>query len=216
MEEMNCTCVNGYIFDRKEGPLGYPYDVVRLCPRCLEQSIRRRLPASISGGWEAWKPVPELSHAVGMLKNWKGSPWSVLLHADANSSNLGTGKTHAAWATSIAFASHGKTSRFWRASDYIEACRQAAANEVPWPTVLGPGHDLFILDDLGQDRTTAFGIEQVELLVDSRWSAQAPMLVTSNLTAAQIAETYPRAASRFQDGLMIPWRAPDYRIRRNR
>lgn len=47
-------------------------------------------------------------------------------------------------------------------------------------------YDLLILDDLGVERNTGFALELMYSIVDSRYKAQKPMIVTSNLTMAEM------------------------------
>lgn len=46
--------------------------------------------------------------------------------------------------------------------------------------------DLLILDDLGAERETSYAKEQIYSLVDGRYTAKRPMIVSTNLTPEQI------------------------------
>ena len=47
-------------------------------------------------------------------------------------------------------------------------------------------YSLLIIDDLGMERNTDFGLEQVYNVIDARWREQKPLLVTTNLTIEQL------------------------------
>ena len=43
-------------------------------------------------------------------------------------------------------------------------------------------YPLLILDDFGMERDTAYGLEQVYSVIDSRYRSRRPLIVTTNLT----------------------------------
>lgn len=53
------------------------------------------------------------------------------------------------------------------------------------------GTTALVLDDLDKARPTEYGAEQVFLAVDGRVTAGAPLLVTTNLTVAELARKFP-------------------------
>lgn len=100
----------------------------------------------------------------------------LLLYGD-----VGTGKTYLAaciandllnkgisvkWLTSMQIVERGN---FFNESEYAEYTRN----------ITSP--DLLIIDDLGAERGTEFALERVHSLVDTRISANKPMIVTTNI-----------------------------------
>lgn len=100
----------------------------------------------------------------------------LLLYGD-----VGTGKTYLAacianallnrgisvkWLTSMQIVERGN---FFNESEYAEYTRN----------IISP--DLLIIDDLGAERGTEFALERVHSLVDTRISANKPMIVTTNI-----------------------------------
>lgn len=95
--------------------------------------------------------------------------------------DVGTGKTYLAacianallnrgisvkWLTSMQIVERGS---FFNESEYAEYTRN----------ITSP--DLLIIDDLGAERGTEFALERVHSLVDTRISANKPMIVTTNI-----------------------------------
>lgn len=46
--------------------------------------------------------------------------------------------------------------------------------------------ELLIIDDLGIERNTEYALEQVYAVIDERYKAGKPLIITTNLTIAQI------------------------------
>ena len=100
----------------------------------------------------------------------------LLLYGD-----VGTGKTFLAACIANALLNQGirvkwlttmqivERSCFYSESEYAEYTRSIAAP------------DLLIIDDLGAERGTDFSLERVHSLVDTRISANKPMIVTTNI-----------------------------------
>jgi hypothetical protein len=71
---------------------------------------------------------------------------------------------------------------------------------------------LLILDDLGTEKLTDWAAEKLDTLIDHRYIKGLPLVVTTNVPAAQLS---PRIASRLQDrrlGRVVTLSGPDYRI----
>lgn len=58
---------------------------------------------------------------------------------------------------------------------------------------------LLIIDDLGAERSTDFALEKVYNIVDSRYRARLPIVLTTNLTMAEMKETTDIRYSRIYD-----------------
>lgn len=52
------------------------------------------------------------------------------------------------------------------------------------------GCGLLVLDDLGANRATEWAIEQLTQIIQSRYAASLPVVVTSNLSPVRLTETY--------------------------
>lgn len=72
---------------------------------------------------------------------------------------------------------------------------------------------VLVLDDLGTERTSAYVLDSLYVILDGRYSAMRSTIITSNLTLSEIAERYdPRLASRVAEGLVVKLDGPDYRL----
>lgn len=58
---------------------------------------------------------------------------------------------------------------------------------------------LLIIDDLGAERSTDFALEKVYNIIDSRYRASLPMILTTNLTLAEMKEAADLRYSRIYD-----------------
>lgn len=58
---------------------------------------------------------------------------------------------------------------------------------------------LLIIDDLGAERSTDFALEKVYNIVDSRYRAKLPMILTTNLTVEEMKETMDLRYARIYD-----------------
>jgi DNA replication protein DnaC len=75
--------------------------------------------------------------------------------------------------------------------------------------------DYLILDDLGAEKSTEWSISTLYLIIDKRYRAMNPTIVTTNLSIDEIGQGLSRRiASRLSSGKVITIKAPDYRMKR--
>jgi len=123
---------------------------------------------------------------------------------------VGHGKSHlAAAAVAAAYRRHGAPARFvWTTvAALMERSRPDGDDDG------GPGlavcrrAPVLVLDDLGAERATDWTTERLGLLVDQRWSAGLPIVVTANLAAGPdgplMAHTGERTYSRLVGGALV-------------
>lgn len=60
---------------------------------------------------------------------------------------------------------------------------------------------LLILDDLGVERETAYAKEQLQHFIDDRWLSRQPLIVTTNLSPADMQESIDLTQQRLYDRL---------------
>lgn len=81
---------------------------------------------------------------------------------------------------------------------------------------LGQHRGLVVLDDLGREKVSDWTGEVVYSLVNGRYEHQLPTVVTSNLTAAELAASpyWPAISRLAEDGELVKIEAPDRRLAR--
>jgi DNA replication protein DnaC len=73
-----------------------------------------------------------------------------------------------------------------------------------------------VLDDLGREKVTDWTGEVVYTLVNGRYEAMLPTVVTTNLTRSDLAESayWPAISRLAEDGALVAIEAEDRRLRR--
>lgn len=156
---------------------------------------------------------------------WIEAPHDTLILAGPK----GTGKTHAAWAL---YAHHAANATwdtlragaavFWSLPQLLDRLRPGNEEYTKpsmsaWEGSSGAPHridhmhnaqhsSLLILDDVGAERLTDWGREQLFLLIDHRYNQMLPTIVTTNLTPAELKQNIgDRIADRLVQGaLLVP------------
>ena len=80
-------------------------------------------------------------------------------------------------------------------------------------------YDLLIIDDLGAERNTEFATEQVYNLIDARYRAQLPLIVTTNLTVSEMNDPDTLEKKRIYDRILercVPVKVDSRHIRGER
>lgn len=106
--------------------------------------------------------------------------------------------------------------------------RGASAMITSFPRILGAGwdkqalarqmnrYDLLVIDDLGVERGSSYALETVYLVVDERYKARLPLIITTNLTLDQLRQPGDLACQRIYDRILelcvpIAFRGPSRR-----
>ncbi len=125
----------------------------------------------------------------------------------------GVGKTHLALAIAWEWFEDGLSVLFTRVDDLLDWLRRGYDD--------GTYHErlerlrrcsLLILDDLGAEHTSDWAGEKIDRIVDWRYVARMPLVVTTNARSEDLA---PRVVSRLADhscSVVVPIDAEDYRI----
>ena len=100
----------------------------------------------------------------------------LLLYGD-----VGTGKTYLAACIANALLNQGVSVKWLTAMQIVERSCFYSESEYAEYTRSITAPDLLIIDDLGAERGTDFALERVHSLVDTRISANKPMIVTTNI-----------------------------------
>ncbi|MCC7371401.1 MAG: ATP-binding protein [Chloroflexi bacterium] len=128
----------------------------------------------------------------------------------------GTGKTHLAAAIANERRAGGNTAYFITAPDLLDYLRSAYApdSKVSYDKVFEAVRTapLLVLDDLGAQSGTSWAQEKLFQLLNYRYNAELPTVITSNLT---LKEQDPRIESRMLDPRLCdvwPLDVPPYRL----
>lgn len=112
---------------------------------------------------------------------------------------IGTGKTHAAYAVGNAALAQGQYVLAATVGDLLDAMRPGT-NDSRDLEHDARECDLLVLDDLGAgNQASAWAQERLTMLLDARMRHERRTVVTTNLTSAQIAESW---GPRFLDRLL--------------
>lgn len=77
-------------------------------------------------------------------------------------------------------------------------------------------YDLITIDDLGIERNTEYSLEQMYMVIDSRYRCGKPMIVTTNLTPEEMQSTHDYAHRRIYDRILercVPLKVNNMNIR---
>jgi DNA replication protein DnaC len=152
--------------------------------------------------------APEMAEArTACLRLLAGEMWCVFLIG-----GFGNGKTHLAIATLNEWTRQGGNGYFTKTADWLALLRRHVdppEGEVDAEQLLDNyvAVPMLALDDLGAEKVTEWGGEQLYRLLDRRCDARRPTIVTSN---AAVDALDPRIVSRLREGLVI-CRSPDVR-----
>lgn len=113
---------------------------------------------------------------------------------------VGTGKTHAACAAVRPLVERGASLAFW---PVVRLLDQLRPGREPDPYEGAVEADVLVLDDLGAERATEWTAERLYAIVNDRWLAEKPTVVTANLSPPQLSQADERLASRLLGGATI-------------
>lgn len=99
------------------------------------------------------------------------------------------GKTFMAEAITSEIVNKGYSALFRTASEVVQTFQYDNKAEVNRIRDAVKAVDLLVIDDLGAQRSTAFADEVVFTIIDERYSARKPIIVTTNATVEEMAGT---------------------------
>lgn len=124
----------------------------------------------------------------------------------------GVGKTHLAMAIAWEWFDDGFNVLFSRADDLLDWLRQGYDDNTYHKRFESiRRRHLLVLDDLGTEQAKDWAGEKLDRIIDWRYSARMPLVVTTNAKSEELA---PRVASRLADkscSVVVQIDAEDYR-----
>lgn len=187
------------------------------CPDCYEPlslDDRLRLSGVVNPtDFASWRPVPEMAEAYEACQQLlRGERWCVFLRGV-----WGCGKTHLAKATTRAWLESEGTAIFRKVPRLLDELRdtydranrtrdedeQARSwHSLTWILDAMRGTGLLVLDDLGAQSQTPWASEKLYTVIDDRYEAKAPLVVTSNVRSSEEREM-ERTLDRLAPGLVV-------------
>jgi DNA replication protein DnaC len=226
-----CPLCGGAGFIRLDVPLGHPQFGKAVACRCKRQAVRERKMSSLRrasnldhlgkmsfatfqterhGAPEVTQALQEALHTA---QEFAAHPAGWLVFTGT----YGCGKTHLAAAIANHCIEQGREVLFVVVPDLLDHLRATYAPDSPvsyderFNQIRNIG--LLMLDDLGIQNATPWAVEKLYQLLNYRYNADLPTVITTNQTLDDID---PRLASRFKDQdtvHIIPIYAPDYRTK---
>lgn len=115
--------------------------------------------------------------------------------------NVGTGKTYLAAAIANDIIEQGYTARMTNFSTIDAEIKDKNGNPASYIKNLMK-NDLLIIDDLDAERSTEYMQETVHNIIDRRHTTHKPMIVTTNLSSAELKNAKDRTKSRIYSRLL--------------
>ena len=156
-----------------------------------------------------------LKMAYTLAKNYGDKPegWLVLMGEN------GVGKTHLAASIAHTTQSNGHKVLFLVVPDLLDHLRYTFRpdSDVTYDELFEEIKrvDMLVLDDLGAHGTTSWAKEKLYQIINYRYVARLPLVVTTNLSLDELERSEPRIASRLADTrFSVPFHidAPNYGV----
>ncbi len=201
-----CPTCHGATYLRRDVPVGHPGfgELVACTCRLAAQTQQDQadlyalsnLGSYRSRTFDMFQPRPELTAARAAAQTFADRPqgWLVLC------GGYGVGKTHLAGAIANATLTNGTRTYFAVVPDLLDHLRATFA---PTSAVAFDDRfemirtiELLILDDLGTENPTSWVREKMYQLINHRWIAGLPTVITTNVPFERMD---PRIVSRLRD-----------------
>src|SRR5713226_6520312 len=214
-DEHECSRCHGSGYLRADVPYGHPQfgkALACVCTQERQKAQRRQFLLELSR-LAALSEFREASFASfdalapGVLQAYQAAldfaeapaGWLVL------SGGNGCGKTHLAMAIARQRLQEGETVLVQVVPDLLDYLRAtfAPTSKVPYSELFGRMReaDLLVLDDLGAQQNTAWANEKLFQLLNYRYNAHLPTVITTN--SLDLADIEPRICSRVSDRRLV-------------
>ena len=146
----------------------------------------------------------------GSVKQMKVAKWYVDTWKERKSrndglllwGNIGTGKTFLAGCIANALIEQGESVLMTNFSKILNTLSGMYSEEKNEFIASLMRYSLLIIDDLGIERNTEYAKEQVYNIIDERYKAKLPLIVTTNLTLDEMKDSIEVAQRRIYDRVL--------------
>jgi DNA replication protein DnaC len=185
-------CVKCYLHQRDAKLLANASSLLHAArvPRRFAEANKNAVPTAI------WTKVEQ----------WIGSGDALYIHGP-----VGVGKSYVIAAAARELLMRERPVLWWSAISLLDAMKADLDHA---DTVLSAAQrtPVLFLDDLGAERGTEYAGERISALLSSRWDAELPTAITTNLAPKDLATINARVASRVCSGVLIGLSGRDQRI----
>ena len=206
--EIRWTCGMSCRYDPMSGEFGRMYRASGLTPSQLRQTFESYETGSADTMNARTSAMLSAMNSTGLVLSGK----------------RGTGKTHLATAIAIYAMKHGRGAIFRLVNELLNEIRRAVAEKGDYFSVIQGFKEIpcLVLDDLGKERTTDFGLDALYEIVDYRYRHELQTIITTNaMTIEELAswgkEEYmtPIVSRVLERGAWVTIsNADDYRVKR--
>lgn len=167
------------------------------------EARRRALHRNLNARWAERLPVMYRDAGMGDLDGQSRDLLTWLMKTASLTlviaGQVGTGKTHAAYAIGNTAVSRGVWVEAWTTTDLLECLRPGGDPGLAYRV----RHcDLLILDDLGAGKATDWAVETLTAIIDHRLREQRRQIVTTNHPYEVLVEAW---GGRLMDRLRYAW-----------
>lgn len=197
------------------GVYGVKTSPAGLCVKCYTLQRDAKLKANVGSLLHAARVPHRFTDATkdsvlpaiwAKVERWISSREALFIHGP-----VGTGKSYVAAAAARELLLRERLVLWWSAVDLLDAMKADLdrADAILTGAKRAP---VLILDELGAERGTDYAGERLSALLSSRWDAELPTAITSNLAPDELAAVNARVASRVCSGVVVGLTGHDRRI----
>jgi len=171
------------------------------CPICAFRRLTRWNFGGHRMTWQNWQDTPGKKYQVQEFKDWNPKDQNQIctFYGNEEPHNCRNGKTHLMAATAHALMTKHGAVRYKNASDLGGAAWENNIDDLADM----PGH--LLLDDLGNEQDSKGVADIIDRMIDRRWRAGRPTVITTKLTMQSIGQKYRRSGARMMSCTCIEW-----------
>jgi len=193
----------------------------KTCKECVRLMYRKESPEKYLMSLGVGK-----RHSVCTFENYNGNEHKRLMELLINdfgenvliqSANVGNGKTHLAVASLLKYGLiNNGIHRFVNYTNLMLEIKSTFSNETTEneSDIINKycGYNMLVIDDVGAERGTDYTISILYIILNNRYEASKPTIITTNMVGDEILNQYgKRILSRLRSGYLITLNSKDHR-----